>query len=124
MPESDNKTIFSMLPPHMQEAILERKKDHLTKTNFGWTSYRDCPFWPKKLAQEYVAITTTGWYHKLYQMMVSIASNAMRRGYPITPAEIATLIREFDAGTGGWYQDRPLEEESQRAIEFVFANVI
>ena len=46
---------------------------------------------------EYRAITGSGWYYKLYQIMVAIAGNAISKEYPITPIEIAQLCREFDA---------------------------
>ena len=54
--------------------------------------------------------------------MVSTAGNAMQRGYPITPQEIAHICRSLDMDTGNWYEKRDLETEASRAIEFVFRN--
>ena len=50
--------------------------------------------------------------------MVSIASKALRRGYPVTPNQIETLCKEIDSETGGWYKHRPLGLEAARALEF------
>jgi hypothetical protein len=55
----------------------------------------------------------------MYQIMLNIASNAMRRGYPITSNEVAALCKQIDLDTGGWYKNRPMEVESSRAIERV-----
>lgn len=113
-------SFFDKLPEDMQEAILKKKKDELENTNYKWTSYRDCPFWPKQLETEYRAISSTGWYLKLYAIMVAIAGKAIDKGYPITPKEIGDMIRQFDMETGGWYQDRPIEGEAKNAIDYVF----
>lgn len=102
----------------MQEKMVAYKKEKLTNTSFKWTSYHDCPFVNKTLVAEYRSITETGWYSTMFRIMTSIASTAMRRGYPITPHEIASLCSELDAETGCWYKNRPLEMESSRAIEF------
>jgi hypothetical protein len=75
------------------------------------------------MAQEYLFITDTGWYHKMYQMMIAIASQAIKKKYPITPIEIAQLCFEFDMENGGWYKDRALEEEANRALEYVYRNM-
>ena len=56
--------------------------------------------------------------------MISIAGNAIRYKYPITATEIAILCRQIDQDTGGWYKNRPLEKEAQRALEFVLASDI
>ena len=54
--------------------------------------------------------------------MVSIAGNAVRNKYPITVQEIASMCEGIDAETGNWYQNRPLNKEAERAIEFVYSN--
>ena len=54
--------------------------------------------------------------------MVSIAANAIKKSYPITAHEIAELWKEIDNETGQWYDNRPLEKEADRAIEFVYQN--
>jgi hypothetical protein len=73
---------------------------------------------------EYQDISGTGWYHKMYQLMVSIASSAVRQNYPITSKEIAVLCRQLDMSNGNWYKSRPLEKEADRALEFVMRNTI
>jgi hypothetical protein len=77
----------------------------------------------KQLVTEYQVITETGWYHKMYQIMVSVAAKALKRNYPITPKEVSALCKEIDAETGGWYKNRPLELEASRAIEYAMKNI-
>ena len=76
----------------------------------------------KKLGAEYQTISGTGWYSKIYAIMVAIAGNAYSRGYPITAKQIEELCREFDRDTGNWYQNRPLHVEADRALEYVYRN--
>jgi len=123
MPEKTNLNNFmDRLPEEMQQQIIQYRKDKLDQ-DFNWNNYRDCPFWPKNLANEYNAINNTGWYHKMYQIMVAIAGNAVGRKYPITADEITKLCREFDTETGNWYKNRPLDKEADRAIEYVYRNI-
>jgi len=119
-----NQTMFDRFPEAIQKALLERKRNELNNTNFSWTSYRDCPFVNKKQIDEYKTISDTGWYAKMYQIMLTTAGNAMSKGYPITPKEIEYICRDLDTDTGGWYLKRDLEKEAARAIEFVFKNNI
>ena len=119
-----NQTMFDRFPEAIQKALLERKRNELNNTNYTWTSYQDCPFVNKKQVDEYKAITDTGWYAKMYQIMLTTAGNAMSKGYPITPKEIEYICRDLDTDTGGWYLKRDLEKEAARAIEFVFKNNI
>jgi len=93
------------------------------ESNIVWSDYRDCPFFPKRLAIEYQTISSTGWYHKMYQIMVATAGNAIKRGYPITAKEIAVLCRQFDKDTGNWYENRPLDIEADRAVEYAYRNL-
>lgn len=120
--EKTGNTFLDRLPPEMQKAVIEHRKSILNNTDFRWTSYRDCPFWPKKLGVEYQMITGTGWYSKMYQIMVAIAGNAYKRGYPITSNQIADLCKEFDRSTGNWYENRPLTVEADRALEYIYRN--
>jgi len=106
------------LSPEMRERITAYRKEKLTNTSYSWKSYSDCPFVNRTLITEYRCISETGWYSKMYQIMMSIASSAMRRGYPISSREIAVLCSEIDADTGGWYKNRPLETEASRALDF------
>ncbi len=106
------------------EQMLENfKKDNLCNYDIKWSGYRDCPFVNKQLVTEYQVITETGWYHKMYQIMVSVAAKALKRNYPITPKEVTELCKEIDSETGGWYKNRPLELEASRAIEYAMKNV-
>jgi len=115
---------FNRLPDAIQKGLIEHRKNQLNNTNFKWTGYDDCPFVNRKQIDEYKSITDTGWYAKLYQIMVSTAGNAMSKGYPITAKEIEYLCRQLDADTGNWYAKRDIEKEAERAIEFVFRNNI
>ena len=59
----------------------------------------------------------------MYQIMVALAGNAIKKEYPITADEIAVLCREFDADTGNWYANRPMQTEADRALEYVYKNM-
>ena len=59
----------------------------------------------------------------IYKIMVSIATNAIRDGYAITTNEIVNLIRELDMETSQRYQNRPLDVEADRALEFAYRNL-
>lgn len=123
MPEKTNlNNFFDRLPDAIQQQIIEYRKNQLD-ANFEWSSYHDCPFWPKKLANEYKTISNTGWYSKMYSIMVYIAGQAIKKKYPITAAEISQLCRQFDADTGNWYKNRPLDKEADRALEFVYRSL-
>lgn len=117
-------SFMERLPEHLQKKVVEQRKNAMAARGqrVEWSGYRDCPFWPKALAREYASITGTGWYHKLYQIMVSIAGHAAKKGYPITADEITKLVREFDNDTGGWYKNRPLNKEADRALEYIYRN--
>jgi hypothetical protein len=116
------ESFFDKLPNKIKEGLIEHRKSQLKNTNYTWTSYFDCPFVNKKQVEEYKGISGTGWYLKMYQIMVSTAGNAMQRGYPITPEEIAHICRSLDMDTGNWYAKRDLVTEANRAIDFVFKN--
>jgi hypothetical protein len=121
--EKSGNNFFDRLPQDMQKEIIEHRKSKLDNTNVNWSSYRNCPFFPRQLEKEYRMISNTGWYHKMYQIMVAIAGNAVKNKYPITVQEITLLCRELDAETGNWYKSRPLEKEADRALEYVYKNV-
>jgi hypothetical protein len=116
-------TLFDSLPEEMQKKIIQHRKDQLENRSIRWTSYRDCPFVNKKLIAEYKTISDTGWYHKMYQLMVSISANAIKQEYPITVHEVVELCKELDLETGNWYSNRPLDKEAERALEFVYCNL-
>ena len=121
--KSDSANFIDRLPEEWQKQIIEHRKAQLENTSFHWSGYRDCPFWPKKLASEYQTINNTGWYHKMYQIMVAVAGNAVKQQYPITPQEITNLCRQFDTDTGNWYANRPMDTEADRALEYVYKNL-
>jgi hypothetical protein len=117
-------TFLDRLPPELADAVVQHRKSNIESKNNDvvWSGYADCPFFPKKLALEYRVITGTGWYHKMYQIMVATAANAIKREYPITAQQIAELCRELDVETGNWYENRPLETEADRALEYAYRN--
>jgi len=117
-----SNNFIDRLPPEWAKQVIEHRKSQMDNHNVVWSSYHDCPFWPKKLASDYMTISNTGWYSKMYQIMVAIAGNAVKRSYPITTSEIAMLCKEFDRETGNWYENRPMEVEADRALEYVYRN--
>lgn len=121
--ENVNNSFGSQFPEAIQKQIDEYRKTQLTNTSYSWNSYRDCPFVNKTLVNEYMTIGESGWYHKMYQIMMSIAANSIKRGYPITSKEVEGLVREIDMETGGWYKNRPVRLEAQRAIDFALRSV-
>ena len=121
--EKNSNSFFDRLPEDMQKEIIEHRKSKLDNTNINWSSYKNCPYFPKQLEKEYRMISNTGWYHKMYQIMVATAGNAIKNKYPITAQEITSLCRELDVETGNWYKSRPMEKEADRALEYVYKNI-
>ena len=121
--EKYNTSLLDNLPPSIRKAMLAHRKNEMTNTNVTWSNYKDCPFVNLKMVKEYNQITDTGWYTKMYAIMVSIAGNAIRKKYPITAQEITTLCKEIDFENGNWYKSRPFDKEADRAIEFVYGNL-
>jgi hypothetical protein len=122
--EKSSNSAFDRMPEAIKVAIMKERKSKLTNTDISWTSYHDCPFVSKKAIDDYMVISGSGWYHKMYQIMVSIASSAIRQNYPITPKEIEIICRQIDMETGGWYKNRPLNKEANRALDFVMKNAL
>jgi len=120
--QKTGNSFLDRLPPQMQSAVIEHRKNSLNNTEYRWTGFRDCPFFPKRMAVEYQTISGTGWYHKMYQIMIAIAGSAIGKGYPITALQISELCKEFDACNGNWYENRPLTVEADRALEYVYRN--
>ena len=117
-------SFFDRLPEELQSKVIEHRRNQMeNRNNIKWTSYRDCPFVNRKLIADYMTISETGWYSKMYSLMVSVAANAIKQQYPITAAEIAQICKEVDADNGNWYENRPLKLESERAIEYAYRNV-
>ena len=113
------QSFYERLPEAIKKGLMEHRKSQLTNTNISWTGYKDCPFVNQKKIEDYKGLTE-GWYYAMYQLMVSIAGNAIGQGYPITAKEIEYLIRDLDSETGNWYLKRPIDKEAERAIEFVY----
>ncbi len=121
---STSDSFFDRLPESIRNGLIEHRKQQLNNKDFTWSSYRDCPFVNQRQVEEYKKITDTGWYYKMYQIMVTVAGNATKRGYPITAQEIAYICRDLDNDTGGWYGKRDLTKEADRAIEYIFRSNI
>jgi hypothetical protein len=115
-------SFLDRLPDSLREEVINYRKNKNTNT-VSYSGYQDCPFFPKTLTLEYKTITGTGWYHKMYQIMVATAAKAIEMEHNITASEIANLCRELDNATGKWYDNRPLEKEADRAIEYVYRNL-
>lgn len=115
--DKSKASLFENLPEEIQKRITEYRSACLNNRSIKWTNFRDCPFVNMNLVNDY-ATSQGSWYHKMYRILVSISSKAIKRGYPITPKEVAELARQIDESTGGWYKNRPLEVEAARAIEF------
>ena len=119
------KDFLSNLPDNIKKNIIDYRADSLTNTDITWTSFRDCPFVNSKMINQYSQIAYTdgtGRYSFFYKILISIAGNAIRRKYPITPIQIATLAREIDMAYGNRYAKRPLETEASRALEYILRN--
>jgi hypothetical protein len=118
---NQSNTFGSNFSDAIQEELRKHFKNKLTNTNITWSGWRDCPFVNKQLVAEYTTINESGWYHHMYRIMMSIAANAIRRGYPITPEDVEALVREIDMENGGWYKGRPVRLEASRAIDFALS---
>ena len=120
--KQNSKDFLDRLPDAWKEQILEYRKNRLDNTDYVWSSYRDCPFWPKSMAAEYINISSTGWYRQMYRIMIAVAGKAVEKGYPITASQIVDLCRQFDMETGNWYENRPMEVEANNALEYAYKN--
>jgi hypothetical protein len=118
----DAKSFMDRLPSAWREQIVEYRKGKLDNTSYVWTSYHDCPFWPRSLATEYMTISSSGWYRQMYRIMIALAGKAVEKGYPITASQLVELCRQFDVETGNWYENRPMEVEANNALEYVYKN--
>jgi len=120
--KADSKNFLDRLPDAWKEQIIEYRKAKMDNTDVVWSSYHDCPFWPKSLAAQYITISGTGWYSQMYRIMIAIAGRAIERGYPITSNQIVDMCRQFDKETGNWYENRPMEVEANNALEYAYKN--
>jgi len=120
VPSGNN--FLDQLPEEMKNKVLQHRKESLDNTDVTWSGYLDCPFFPNKMAMEYRSINGTGWYSFLYKIMIATACSAIKNKYPINGQQIATMCKQLDAETGGWYDNRPLEREANSAIQWAYAN--
>lgn len=116
--EKLSKSFTSQMPEAIQKKVAAYRKERLNNTSYKWSGLNDCPFVNKDLVIRYKTITGTGWYRAMFSLMLSIASTAMLKGYPITANEIAKLCKELDDSTGSWYKDRDMITEADRAIAY------
>lgn len=121
--KSSGNSFLDKLPEELQKEVIAHRKQQLpNKSKYSWSGLHDCPFVNKGMIAEYKTIAETGWYHKMYQFMVSLAFNAIRNGYPITEVEIEQLARELDRETGNWYERRPIRLEANSALNYAYKN--
>lgn len=119
------KSFMDRLPDNLQQQVVEYRKGQMEKKNYSWTGYRDCPFVNKNLVKEYTSIAhidNSGRYAMIYKIMVSTATNAIKREYPITVDELVDLIKDLDRSTSNRYENRPLDVEADRALEYAYKN--
>jgi hypothetical protein len=119
------KNFFDRMPESMQKMFIEHRKNQLSNTNYSWRTYADCPFLSKRTLDSYRATTMqkdSGRYLKMYEVMVHVASNAIKKQYPITVGEITDLCKQLDMDTGHRYKKRAFETEASRAIEYAYRN--
>jgi hypothetical protein len=119
------KNFFDRMPESMQKMFIEHRKNQLSNTSYRWNNYADCPFLSKRALDAYRATTyqkDSGRYLKMYEVMVHVASNAIKKQYPITTCEIVDLCKQLDMDTGHRYKKRAFETEANRAIEYAYRN--
>ena len=119
-------SFMDRLPDNLQEQVVAYRKNSMEKKSYSWIGYNDCPFVNKRLIQEYSSIAhidNSGRYAMIYKIMVSTATNAIKKEYPITVNELVELIKELDRNTSNRYEGRPLEVEADRALEYAYRNV-
>lgn len=121
--KATGNSFLDKLPEELQKQVIAHRKQRLpNRDKYSWNGLHDCPFVNKQMIAEYKSITGTGWYHKMYQFMCSLAFNAIRCGYPITEVEIEQLTRELDRETGNWYEKRPIKLEANSALNYAYKN--
>lgn len=126
VPSMGNGSFLDMLPEGMKEEVVKFRKRQIHNDGkyFAWTNYKDCPFVKREQLARYKEIVFTrseGRYRGLYQLMVSIAGSAVSRGYPITSKELIDLILEIDMDIDGYYKNRKISVEVERALAFVYS---
>jgi hypothetical protein len=120
-----SKTFLKTLPDTIISEIAKLKKGRLNK-QYSWTSWQDCPFVNKEKVSEYhsiVIMNTDGRYFGLYRLMVSVASIAIKKGYPITASEVETIVRDIDNSIDGFYRKRNISKEAAHAVSFAYESI-
>lgn len=123
--KTHSKNFIDRLPDDLQKKIIQYRMESMSNEDYSWNSYQDCPFVNRNLIRDYKAIAYTdnsGRYAMIYKIMTSIAINAIKKKYPITTFEIVDLIRQLDLDTSNRYENRPLDVEADRAIEYAYRN--
>ena len=125
--EKQSLSLIDRFPENIKKEILKHRQEQSNNnTGIRWNSYLDCPFVNRKLITEYRSISSidgSGRYRMIYKIMSSIACNAVKKRYPITPLQIADMVKELDRDTSRIYQKRPLHTEAERAIEYAYKTV-
>jgi hypothetical protein len=120
-----SKTFLKTLPDAIISEITKLKKSRLNK-QYRWTTWQDCPFVNKDKVNEYhsiVIMNAEGRYFGLYRLMVSVASIAIKKGYPITPSEVESIVREIDNSIDGFYRKRNISKEAAHAVSFAYESI-
>jgi len=113
---------FAGINDELKLAIMQGRKNQMTNTSYDWTSYKNCPFVKPWKINWYKSLTKD-WYGGMFSVMLSIATEALKKKYDLTPLELTDLIREIDRDTGCWYKHRNIPEEARRAIEYAYAKL-
>jgi hypothetical protein len=121
--KQSSASFLDRLPDTWRDQIIEHRKSALDNTSYYWTSYQDCPFLNKRLISDWngiAGIDGSGRYRMIYKIMISIAGNAVRKGYPLTSNQLVELIKQLDADTSRKYQNRALDIEANNALEYAY----
>lgn len=125
--KQSSSNFLDRLPDAWREQIIEHRKSTLDNTSYFWTSYQDCPFVSKRMISDWMTIANTdgtGRYRMIYKIMIAIAGNAVKKGYPLTANQLVDLIKQIDADTSRKYQNRALDVEANNALEYAYKNVL
>ena len=121
--KQSSASFIDRLPDAWRDQIIEHRKSALDNTSYYWTSYQDCPFLNKRLISDWngiAGIDGSGRYRMIYKIMISIAGNAVKKGYPLTSNQLVELIKQLDADTSRKYQNRALDIEANNALEYAY----
>lgn len=121
--KQSSASFLDRLPDAWKDQIIEHRKSALDNTSYYWSSYQDCPFVSKRLVADWTNIAGvdgTGRYRMIYKIMISIAGNAVKKGYPLTVDQLVDLIKQLDADTSRKYQTRQLDVEANNALEYAY----